>query len=148
MPTDSQTPGSAVMAVTSPSRILFIKEHKRLDLTRGKIPLWKLPGGKIGPRERPIQAAWRELIQETGLRVSVESVFPVAESWTTEEGKHVPHLFQVNVSEEQIDSCPLITVENGNDIWALAFLKNYLPRNFLERHALYFPLLNLKPTGT
>ncbi|HYL74945.1 MAG TPA: NUDIX hydrolase [Bryobacteraceae bacterium] len=60
-----QHPGSAVMmAVDDKKRILLVRQY-RLP-ARGN--LWELPAGKVDPGETPMQAAKRELIEETGYR--------------------------------------------------------------------------------
>ena len=58
-------PGSAVMLVLDErSRVLLVRQFR---LPAGK-NLWELPAGKIDPGERPLQAAKRELVEETGYR--------------------------------------------------------------------------------
>jgi ADP-ribose pyrophosphatase len=62
--------GSAVMmAVDEKKRILLVRQYR---LPAEKY-LWELPAGKLDPGETPLQAAKRELIEETGYR---------ARSWT------------------------------------------------------------------
>jgi ADP-ribose pyrophosphatase len=57
--------GSAVMmAVDDKKRILLVRQYR---LPAGKY-LWELPAGKVDEGETPIQAAKRELIEETGYR--------------------------------------------------------------------------------
>jgi ADP-ribose pyrophosphatase len=57
--------GSAVMmAVDAKKRILLVRQY-RLPAAR---MMWELPAGKIDPGEKPLQAAKRELIEETGCR--------------------------------------------------------------------------------
>jgi ADP-ribose diphosphatase len=57
--------GSAVMmAVDRKKRILLVRQY-RLPAARY---LWELPAGRLDPGETPIQAAKRELIEETGCR--------------------------------------------------------------------------------
>jgi ADP-ribose pyrophosphatase len=57
--------GSAVMmAVDDNSRILLVRQY-RLPAAKN---LWELPAGRLDPGERPLQAAKRELIEETGYR--------------------------------------------------------------------------------
>lgn len=56
-------PGSAVMmAVDDKKRILLVRQY-RLPAQKS---MWELPAGRIDPGEKPLQAARRELIEETG----------------------------------------------------------------------------------
>lgn len=56
-------PGSAVMmAVDERDRVLLVKQF-RLPAERD---LWELPAGRVDPGETPLQAAKRELREETG----------------------------------------------------------------------------------
>jgi len=58
-------PGSAVMmAVDEKKRVLLVRQFR---LPAGK-ELWELPAGRLDPGEKPLQAAKRELIEETGYR--------------------------------------------------------------------------------
>ena len=58
-------PGSAVMmAVDQKKRILLVRQY-RLPADRY---LWELPAGRLDPSEKPLQAAKRELAEETGYR--------------------------------------------------------------------------------
>ena len=57
--------GSAVMmAVDEKKRVLLVRQFR---LPAGK-ELWELPAGRLDPGEKPLQAAKRELIEETGYR--------------------------------------------------------------------------------
>jgi len=57
--------GSAVMmAVDEKKRILLVRQY-RLPAEKN---LWELPAGRLDPGEKPLQAAKRELIEETGYR--------------------------------------------------------------------------------
>lgn len=57
--------GSAVMmAVDDRRRILLVRQYR---LPAAKY-LWELPAGKVDEGEKPLQAAKRELIEETGYR--------------------------------------------------------------------------------
>lgn len=57
--------GSAVMmAVDERKRILLVRQY-RLPADQY---LWELPAGKVDPGEKPLQAAKRELAEETGYK--------------------------------------------------------------------------------
>jgi ADP-ribose pyrophosphatase len=57
--------GSAVMmAVDDAKRILLVRQYR----LPAEDYLWELPAGRLDPGEKPLQAARRELIEETGYR--------------------------------------------------------------------------------
>jgi len=57
--------GSAVMmAVDEKKRVLLVKQYR---LPAGK-DIWELPAGRLDPGEKPLQAAKRELAEETGYK--------------------------------------------------------------------------------
>ena len=65
-----QHAGSAVMmAVDDRKRILLVRQYR----LPARAYLWELPAGRLDPGETPLQAAKRELIEETGYR---------AKTWT------------------------------------------------------------------
>ncbi|MGD0300708.1 MAG: NUDIX hydrolase [Bryobacteraceae bacterium] len=60
-----QHSGSAVMmAVDARKRILLVRQYR----VPARAYLWELPAGKLDAGETPLQAARRELIEETGYR--------------------------------------------------------------------------------
>jgi ADP-ribose pyrophosphatase len=60
-----QHPGSAVvMPVDERNRVLLVRQYR---LPAGKY-LWELPAGRVDAGETPLQAARRELAEETGYR--------------------------------------------------------------------------------
>jgi ADP-ribose pyrophosphatase len=57
--------GSAVMmAVDDRKRILLVRQYR----LPARASLWELPAGKLDQGETPLQAAKRELVEETGCR--------------------------------------------------------------------------------
>lgn len=59
--------GSAVMmAVDTRRRILLVRQYR----LAARADLWELPAGRLDPGEKPLQAAKRELQEETGYRAS------------------------------------------------------------------------------
>ena len=60
-----QHPGSAVMmAVDTRKRILLVRQYR----VPARAYLWELPAGRLDAGETPLQAARRELVEETGYR--------------------------------------------------------------------------------
>ena len=57
--------GSAVMMAVDPQRRILLVRQYRLPAERY---LWELPAGRLDPGEKPLQAAKRELAEETGYR--------------------------------------------------------------------------------
>lgn len=53
-----------MLAIDEKKRILLVRQYR---LPAGKF-LWELPAGKVDQGENPLQAARRELIEETGYR--------------------------------------------------------------------------------
>ena len=51
-----------IVAITKEQQIILIKQYRH---GVGKI-IWEIPGGAVDPGESPLQAAGRELLEETG----------------------------------------------------------------------------------
>jgi len=56
--------GSAVMMAVDRRRILLVRQYR----LPANAYLWELPAGRLDPGEKPLQAAKRELQEETGYR--------------------------------------------------------------------------------
>lgn len=57
--------GSAViLAVDAKKRVLLVRQYR----LPAEANLWELPAGRLDPGEKPLKAARRELIEETGYR--------------------------------------------------------------------------------
>jgi len=70
-------PGSAVMMAAEKGRILLVKQF-RLPAEQY---LWELPAGRLDPGEDALQAAQRELREETGYQA--ENWINLAEFWAS-----------------------------------------------------------------
>jgi ADP-ribose pyrophosphatase len=57
--------GSAVMMAVDPKKRVLLVRQYRLPAEKY---LWELPAGRLDPGEKPLQAARRELAEETGYR--------------------------------------------------------------------------------
>ena len=61
---------AAAVAVCHGARVLALRRSPRRDAGAG---LWEVPAGRIRPGEEPLDAARRELAEETGLRLVLEA---------------------------------------------------------------------------
>ncbi len=61
---------AAAAAVCRREQVLVLRRGPRRDAGAG---LWEVPAGRIRPGEEPLEAAERELAEETGLRLALET---------------------------------------------------------------------------
>ena len=92
------TPGYTVGAVVivhdadapPPGRVLLLRQPPG--------PGWSLPGGLLGRGERPVDAAARELAEETGVSVAADDLRPgVPNAVVHTRGRWVDMVFEVRV---------------------------------------------------
>lgn len=57
---------------TSGAFTICKKDDKILLVKRRDFPLWDLPGGHIDSGERPMEAAIREFLEETGFQIKID----------------------------------------------------------------------------
>jgi 8-oxo-dGTP pyrophosphatase MutT (NUDIX family) len=92
-------------------RVLFLKRHsEKIEGLR-----WGVPGGKLEPGEKPLEAAIRELAEEAGIRSSHETLHPISSLYVRRpEVDFIFHMFFLPLKElpllqvapdEHIESC-------------------------------------------
>lgn len=79
---------------------------------------WGVPAGKIESGETPHQAALRELVEETGIKVSASQIEEIGKLYIQKpSGAYIYHMFQVHVNETpKMD----ISTEHTQYLWANA----------------------------
>lgn len=71
--------------------VACLKDDQVLLIRRGKAPRlgeWTLPGGRIEPGERAVEAALRELHEETGVTAQITGLIDVVDGLFPEAGMH------------------------------------------------------------
>jgi 8-oxo-dGTP diphosphatase len=71
--------------------VVCLKGDQVLLIRRGTPPMqgsWSLPGGRIEPGERAVDAALRELMEETGVRAELTGLIDVVDGLFPESGRH------------------------------------------------------------
>ena len=71
--------------------VVCLREDEVLLIRRGTPPRqgeWSLPGGRIEPGERAVDAALRELREETGVEAEIIGLLDVVDGIFPEAGRH------------------------------------------------------------
>lgn len=71
--------------------VVCLRGDKVLLVRRGRPPRlgeWSLPGGRIEPGERMVEAALRELREETGVEAQITGLIDVVDGLFPEAGRH------------------------------------------------------------
>lgn len=71
--------------------VVCLKGDEVLLIRRGRPPRqgeWSLPGGRIEPGERAVEAALRELREETGVEARISGLLDVVDGLFPEAGRH------------------------------------------------------------
>lgn len=71
--------------------VVCLRDGEVLLIRRGRPPKqgeWSLPGGRIEPGERAMEAALRELREETGVEAEITGLIDVVDGIFPEAGRH------------------------------------------------------------
>lgn len=69
-------------------------------ITQSEGQTWGVPAGKIEPNEMPLQAALRELFEETNIRISPSQIKAIGKLYVQKPKiSYIYHMFQVHLSE-------------------------------------------------
>lgn len=104
--------GAPAKRIRRAARIIVIDQHDRLLMFRfdveGRDPFWVTAGGECDPDESFIDAARRELFEETGIAADPgEQIARICPEFVTVEGEPVQadeRYFRVYVRETRIDT--------------------------------------------
>jgi 8-oxo-dGTP pyrophosphatase MutT (NUDIX family) len=127
---------SSVVVLDESNRVLLVCENK--PNIQG---LWNTPGGSDEASELPMQAAKRELLEETGIK-DVELQFLETALWRGVNGDILMcHIFVARV-DSSVQFAPLLTDEilearwftreGFYDLWDRQKLRNVHTKNFVE----------------
>ena len=81
----------SVMTPVAAVGVVCLKDDRILLIRRGTPPRlgeWSLPGGRIEPGERAVDAALRELREETGVEAEILGLIDVVDGIFPEIGRH------------------------------------------------------------
>ncbi len=119
---------------------LIFKEDKILLIKRSDSKFasykWDLPGGKLEFTENPVECLKREILEETGLKIDIQDIACVDNSFEERKGKqYVSLIYEGNY----IDGTIKLSKEHEEDVWihpekALSMDLVYYTKNAIISH--------------
>jgi phosphatase NudJ len=106
----------ALVVVRKGDRVLLIQEHHKGEP-------WYLPGGRVEPGENLVEAALRETLEESGLRVRLEGILKI-EHTPQPSGVRVRAIFVAS----PLDDTPPKSVPDAESLGARWFTMGELSR--------------------
>ena len=99
-----------ILLVNDQDEIFLLLTH--FDPEVGLPPRWITPGGGIDEGETPEQAAIRELFEETGIQIDIETlekpIWQTSGRWDWSDGKnhhtYVDYFFKLTVTDFELDT--------------------------------------------
>lgn len=108
-PPASRVPAVSAIVTDAAGRVLLVRRSNPPEAGR-----WTLPGGRVEPGERLEEAAAREVLEETGLRVRVVAEAGVLERAAPDRGVFEIHAFVV----EYLGGLPVAASDAAGVRWA------------------------------
>ncbi|MDP4586273.1 MAG: NUDIX domain-containing protein [Microbacteriaceae bacterium] len=117
----------------------FLLMHTHFESHTGLAPRWITPGGGIDPGETPLEAAVRELHEETGLVVDPADLGELVERvpgyWDWPDGErfhsYIDHFFHLAVTDFELDTSGWTESEHHDVIemrwWTIDELRAEVP---------------------
>jgi 8-oxo-dGTP pyrophosphatase MutT (NUDIX family) len=132
-----------IIAITPQQEVILIRQYRH---GVGKV-IWEIPGGVVDPGETPLQAAGRELLEETGYRAATIIETGVV-SPNPDNHTNFMHTFLaldvVKASEQDLDDSEEIDIHPIplNEVIRMALDGEILQAMHIS--ALFFALAHLK----
>ncbi|MFH1096206.1 MAG: NUDIX hydrolase [Candidatus Desantisbacteria bacterium] len=121
------------------NKILMI-QHKKDDKK-----YWLLPGGRIEYGETIIQAIKRELIEETGVEISVGKLMFVSDAIPEDNNRHILNMFfeaeivggEIRLGDEEIlNAVEFIDIDKIDELIIYPLIKEELKQYIKDGHSL------------